>query len=102
MKALEIVSSFTMAPDLTTAFEPAPGLEVSQMADGIVVYQPERERVHYLNPTAALVFDLCRDTKSPAAIAAYLQDAFPLAHPPHADVANCIQQLLVEGLIRSC
>jgi hypothetical protein len=33
----------------------APDLEINAVSDGYVVYQPGRDRVHYLNQTAALL-----------------------------------------------
>jgi hypothetical protein len=30
----------------------AAGVELSEVTDGFLVYQPDRDRVHYLNPTA--------------------------------------------------
>ena len=91
-----------MTFDLTVTFQQTSGSEISQTSDGVVVYQPQRERVHYLNPTASLVYDLCREAQSVGAIVAYLQDAFSLLEPPHDDVSLCIEQLVTEGLISRC
>lgn len=91
-----------MTFDLTVTFEQTSGSEISQTSDGVVVYQPQRERVHYLNPTASLVYDLCREAQSVGAIAAYLQDAFSLLEPPHDEVSLCIEQLVTEDLISRC
>ena len=91
-----------MTFELTATFEQTPGSEVSQMPDGVVVYQTARERVHYLNPTASLVYDLCGGTESMGAISAYLQDAFSLSAPPSDEVSQCLIQLLSEGLIAQC
>ena len=35
------------------------GLDVNQVKDGLIVYDPARDRVHYLNNTAAAIFTLC-------------------------------------------
>lgn len=91
-----------MTFELTATFEQTPGSEVSQMSDGVVVYQTARERVHYLNPTASLVYDLCSEAKSAVAIATYLQDAYSLSAPPNGEVSQCLEQLLGEGLISRC
>lgn len=85
--------------DATATFVQTPGCEVSQMPDGFVIYQAAREKVHYLNPTASLVYDLCGERQSLSAITAFLQDAFSLPQPPQDDVAHCIDQLLAEGLV---
>lgn len=86
----------------TATFEQTTGCEVSQMPDGLVVYQATRERVHYLNPTASLVYDLCGESRSAEEISAYLQDEFTLLAPPRDEVALCLEQLLAEGLISRC
>lgn len=85
--------------DATATFVQTPGCEVSQMPDGFVIYQATREKVHYLNPTASLVYDLCGEGRSLGAVAAFLQEAFSLPRPPDDDVARCIDQLLAEALV---
>jgi len=81
-------------------FVPAEGLEVSDVPDGRVIYQSSMERVHYLNPTALLVFEF-GDVKRPVAeIVAFIQTAYQLAQPPVTEVRDCIASLLKEGLIR--
>jgi len=35
------------------------GLDVNEVKDGLIVYDPSRDRVHYLNATAGVVFTLC-------------------------------------------
>lgn len=76
-----------------------PGLEVVEAADGYVVYDEDRDRVHRLNRTAAVVFELCTGTNSTADIAVLLQQAFGLDAPPEAETEACVAQLRAEGLI---
>ena len=75
------------------------GLEISLVADGSVVYDPERDRVHYLNQTAAVVFELCSGENEPGDMARVLQLAYGLEEPPEAEVRACLEQLSREGLI---
>ena len=35
-------------------------LQVSEVPDGLVVYDPTSDRVHYLDPVSTVVFELCR------------------------------------------
>jgi len=77
----------------------APGLEINPVNDGYVVYQAARDRVHYLNQTAAIVFELCNGQNSPDDIAALLQQAWELTTPPATQVADCLSSLRQEGLI---
>ncbi len=75
------------------------GLEVNDVADGVVVYQPDRDRVHFLNATAALVFELCTGANSREEIVEAVRVAFDLAEAPTSDVEMCFAQLRQEGLI---
>ena len=81
-------------------FVPVEGLEVNEVPDGRVVYQASRERVHYLNPTALVVFELCAEKIPLAAIARFLEDAYQLGAPPLAEVRACMASLLKEELVR--
>lgn len=77
------------------------GLDVNEVKDGLVVYDPERDRVHYLNATASVVFTLCDGEHDRAAMGAVLAESFGLAEPPAADVDAALTQLSDEGLLRS-
>lgn len=74
-------------------------LEIVETTDGYVIYHPERDRVHFLNPTAAVVLQLCDGTKSDAAIVALVQRAWELQEPPESEVAECLTQFRAEGLV---
>jgi hypothetical protein len=75
------------------------GLEITMVADGSVVYDPGRDRVHYLNQTAALVLELCTGENDAAAMARALDIAYDLGEPPAAETLACLEQLAAEGLI---
>jgi hypothetical protein len=77
----------------------AEGVEVTKVADGYIVYQPDRERVHYLNQTAAVILELCEGTVQAQEIVAFLQGAFDLPEAPTAEVAECLTKLFAEGLL---
>jgi hypothetical protein len=77
----------------------ADDLEVSEVVDGYVVYQPARDRVHYLNRTALIVLELCTGAHDPGQITAAVQEAFDLPEPPTAEVDACLAQLRSESLV---
>jgi hypothetical protein len=77
----------------------APDLEINEVADGYIVYQPDRDRVHYLNQTAALVLELCNGRNAEADLSELLQLAWDLSAPPVEEVAECLEVLRKEGLI---
>ena len=75
------------------------GLEINAVADGYIVYQPDRDRVHYLNQTAALVLELCNGRNAEADLPELLRLAWDLSAPPVEEVAECLEALRKEGLI---
>jgi hypothetical protein len=75
------------------------GVEVVPTADGYVVYDEQRDRVHYLNHTAALVLEFCTGDNSPEEIVRMLQLAYDLPDPPEDETRECLTRLRVEGLV---
>ncbi|HET7033799.1 MAG TPA: PqqD family protein [Casimicrobiaceae bacterium] len=76
-----------------------PGLEINEVTDGFLVYQRDRDRVHFLNATATLVLESCDGTLAAAELPQLVAAAFDLDAPPVDDVAACIETLLREGLV---
>jgi hypothetical protein len=79
----------------------APGVELSEVTDGFLVYQPEHDRVHYLNATAALVLEVCDGSLAASELPPFLAAAFSLPQPPVDEVAACLAKLLAEGLLET-
>ena len=76
-----------------------PDLEINEVADGYIIYQPDRDRIHYLNQTAALVFELCNGRNAEADLPELLRLAWDLSTSPVEEVAECLEALRKEGLI---
>jgi hypothetical protein len=83
-------------------YKRAEGLEPTEVPDGCVIFDKNREVVHFLNPTAAVVFELCDGAHDAVAIAAAMCDAFDLAAAPKADVEDCLASLYSQGLVAPC
>jgi hypothetical protein len=92
----------TMPTDREATYARTAGCEVNHTPDGFVVYQAKEEKVHYLNPTAAMIYELCDARLNAPAIATYLQNAFSLPEPPMTEVTDCIDSLIAQGLIQLC
>jgi hypothetical protein len=75
------------------------GLEAHEVEDGLVVYHAATDRVHYLNPTAAVVFELCTGDHTEPEIVALIGESWRLIEPPAAEVRACLEQLRAEGLL---
>jgi hypothetical protein len=78
----------------------AKGLDVHEVEDGLVVYQPDRDRVHYLNQTSAVVLELCTGKNTDDRIVELVQAAWDLDDPPRDEVMTCLEQLRAEGVVQ--
>lgn len=76
------------------------GLEINEVEDGLVLYQPSPEQVHYLNNTAAVVFELCSGERTVDEITSLVGSAFSLSEPPITEVASCVDDLRAKGVLR--
>lgn len=74
-------------------------LDVNEVKDGLIVYDPDTDRVHYLNSTAAVVFMMCDGQHDAAAIASLMAAAFELDDLPLADVEKCLSELIYARLL---
>jgi hypothetical protein len=79
---------------------PANGLDVHEVEDGFVVFDASTDRVHYLNPTASVVFSLCDGIRTTEEVAELVRSAWELETAPLSDVSDCIAQLRDEGVLR--
>lgn len=71
--------------------------------DGYVIYQPELDRVHYLNSTAVAILELCDGSNSPEAIAALIAEANALGDTPaplDEAIPQAMAQLAEAGLVK--
>ena len=77
------------------------GLEISETADGFMIHQPEKDRVHYLNHTAVVILEMCTGENSEQEIAETLQKAYGLSSPPTNEVRETLSNMIDEGLVIS-
>lgn len=68
------------------------GLEVNDVADGIVVYRPADDTMHHLNALAAVVFELC-DGRTQREVARGVAWLFAL---PAAEAAQAVEQAVAD------
>ena len=88
--------------DLDAVFTASDGLEITHAPDGCVAYDAARDKVHYLNPTAGVVFELCDGANSARMIGDFLKTAYALDSAPIESVRDCLISLLDQGLVRPC
>lgn len=77
----------------------ASGLEINTIKDGFMIYQVDRNRVHYLNHTAVLILELCNGQDSVAKIAGLVQEAYGLKESPESEVHDIITKMESESLL---
>jgi len=75
------------------------GLQIDEVEDGFVVYQADRARVHYLNPTARLILELCDGTLTAPQIAGLIEKTYRLPDAPRREVDEALATLQTEGLV---
>ena len=85
--------------DLSARLVQTSGLDITEVDDGLVVYHPEHQRVHHLNVTAVLLFEMATGDNTVATMIDVVQRAFGLSAAPEAEVQAALGQLLDEGLI---
>lgn len=73
-------------------------VEVREAESGLVLHH-STTRVHQLNPSASVVFELCDGTHTTDAIVRLVQRAWQLEEPPHEVVVACLAQLRAEGVV---
>jgi len=88
-----------MAKRRTSNPKAVKGLEINPVTDGYVVHDADRARIHYLNPTGAVILELCNGKTTEREISELLQLAYELSEPPSAEVQECLSNLRREGLI---
>ena len=91
-----------IAAQADSRFVIAEGLEKTEVPDGFVIYKSETEKVHYLNPTAAVIFELSDGTKNLGEIAEFMKEAYKLPEVPLPEVLTCAQNLVQQGLLNPC
>jgi hypothetical protein len=77
------------------------GLDISPAEDGFIIYRADEDRVHYLNPTAVLILELCTGQNSPDQIVELVKQAYGLAQAPVEEVQEALRQLKTESLLVS-
>lgn len=75
------------------------GLDVGEAASGFVINDTGRGRVHYLNHTAALIFELCDGGSSVEEISELVRQAYDLPDRPDDVVRTYLDRLIAENLV---
>ena len=82
-------------------FVQAGNLEVHEVPDGYIVYQTDRDRVHYLNKTAAIILEFCDGNRDRDDIVLRVAKVFELGASAHDEIRSGLDSLIREGLVLS-
>ena len=85
--------------DWNTRPRQASDLEISEVVDGFVAQRCGDDRLHFLNPTAAFILEICDGSLTAGELPELVAAAFALEEAPRDDVAACLEKLLQEGLL---
>jgi hypothetical protein len=77
----------------------ASNLDIHEMPDGYIVYDNAKDRVHYLNKTAAIIFEFCDSKLEMNDIVGRVAKAFDLGPSAHAEIRAGLELLLKEGIV---
>ena len=78
-------------------FQQIPNLEAHEAEDGLIVFNSTTDKVHHLNPTAGVLFELCSAPSSAAALAEELGALYELAEPPTEAVNTTLDPRIAES-----
>jgi hypothetical protein len=74
-------------------------LDVIPSEDGCMISRPGQPQLHFLNPTAVLVLELCTGERSADEIVDLVKHAYNLQEAPVEDVRAVLRQLKAQGLV---
>ncbi|MDA8195899.1 MAG: PqqD family peptide modification chaperone [Actinomycetota bacterium] len=74
-------------------------IEVTETDEGLVLFQMNYDRIHNLNISASVIFELCDGTRSVHEIAEEVASVFELSDSPLTMTLDCIERLEREGLV---
>ncbi len=75
------------------------GLDISVAEEGCIISRAGYDRIYFVNPTAALILELCTGESSVEQIADLVKQAYHLPHAPIEDTRAVLKQLEAEGLL---
>jgi hypothetical protein len=78
-------------------FRAVDGMEVTEVPDGFVIYDEPGEKVHYLNPTAAVIYAICDGNKSVSQVSELLRELYEIDEAP--DLQELFTTLETSGLV---
>ena len=83
---------------MSTGLIQARNFEIHEVPDGYIVYHKEQDRVHYLNKTAAVIFELCNGTKLPQDIVEQVAKIYALDPSAYGEIRASLRFACAGGI----
>jgi hypothetical protein len=83
----------------STMYTRASDLDVHETDDGLIVFNPATDKVHHLNPTAGVLWELCTGSKTAAQLITEMAELFSLDELPTEAVEEGLKQLVSENVL---
>ena len=74
-------------------------LQINNLEDGCAIYQPEQDRAHFLNRSAATVLELCDGHRGFVGIEAQVATRFAHYEPGRNLTRAILRRFIAEGLV---
>lgn len=88
-----------MSQITTSSFHQAGGLDVHEADDGLIIFNPETDRVHHLNSTAGVLFTLCETPQNGKALIDSFHALFQLPESEDQSIAKALENLVKDGVL---
>jgi hypothetical protein len=75
------------------------GLEVHEADDGLIIFNAGTDRVHHLNQTAGVLFELCLQAQTLAGLLESMQQLYELEQMPLDEIRQTVSKLVAEGVL---
>jgi hypothetical protein len=75
------------------------GLEVHEADDGLIIFNSRTDKVHHLNHTAGVLYELCLHAQTRANLVENLQSLYQLEYAPLEECEQTLNKLLIEGVL---
>ena len=90
-----------MNTNTNMAYQQGPNLEAHEAEDGLIVFNSVTDKVHHLNPSAGVLFELCGKPSTASQLAEQLQALYELDAAPVDEVSSALADLLEQGVLVS-
>ena len=88
-----------MSAQYNRQYARAENLEIHESEDGLIVFNPATDRVHHLNHTAGVIFELCEVPTPEVQLLEQVVKLYSLESTQESSILQGLEQLLDEGVL---